>query len=97
MGLAQRLKKLERIVERKMPRIAEDSEEELSDEEEADRIGRYHWEGAMRGFTTCIDDEWSEAVAAARAAGHTEYQVGLRPYAMQIWCASGQPFNYPHF
>ena len=55
------------MVERKIPRIAEDSEEELSDEKEADRIGRYHWGSAIRGWSSCNDDQWNEVVTAALA------------------------------
>jgi hypothetical protein len=99
MGLAQRLKRLEKIAERLKQPDVDVSEKVLSDDEEADNTGKFLWAGGTGGchsrypssntktdLHTCDEYcEWGKAAEAARAAGHTEYHVGLRPIAMAIW------------
>jgi hypothetical protein len=92
MGFAQRLKKLENILARLPKPESEVVEKELTDEEEADALGVRSFQDEDKAEYFQSDSpyhtatrNWYAAVAAARREGHTEYHVGLRPFAMAMW------------
>jgi hypothetical protein len=68
----------------------------LSDDEEADRIGEFLWFGIAidkrhqrlrpgSPSRSPAQRAWDEAAEEAWAAGHREYHVSIRPYAMAVW------------
>jgi hypothetical protein len=98
MGFAQRLKKLENALGRLPPPLSKELQKERTDEEEADILGAgflwpqdeqqadyYKSDDSPLGTAMCA---WHAAAAAARRQGHTEYHLGLRPFAMAVWLLS---------
>ena len=98
MGLAQRIKKLESTLGLSKRPVADDAEIELTDEEWADWMGDFlwwpkgadldRWPGYFASTATHCDGPlgaWQEATLSAWREGHTDYHVGLRPYALAVW------------
>jgi hypothetical protein len=96
MRIRNRLARLERIFLDEAPVAEEYSETPRSDEEEADRTGEFLWVGfaidkrypsrwGRSPSNTAAQRAWDEAAEAAWVAGHREYHVGLRPFAMAVW------------
>jgi hypothetical protein len=91
----RRLAKLERIAAGCVRSVdLGEPEIECRDDQCADEIGMDFWRKEMEGESQYlpIDENfntamvaWYQATKAARQQGHTEYHVGLRPYAMPIW------------
>jgi len=99
MRLTQRLKKLEKTIGRSKQAQIEVPQRERTEEEEADEIGELLWFQTVMSknyppmyasstptcFSTGPMHAWNEAAELAWQAGHREYQIGLRPFAMAIW------------
>jgi hypothetical protein len=98
MGLEQRIKKLESSLNRRQQLVADETEIERTDEEWADWMGDFLWwpKGADMdrrpgyfasdyGHSAGPLGAWQDAARLAWQQGHTDYHVGLRPYALAVW------------
>jgi hypothetical protein len=95
MRIRSRLLRLERTVRDRAPDPVVPDEPILTDEEEAERTGKFLWCGFAidRRFPRpwrpppCnpLLGAWHKAAEAAWSAGHREYQTGMRDVSMAVW------------
>jgi hypothetical protein len=99
MRISSRLARLERAARARVVRTAA-SKAPMTVEQEADLMGVLLWmmpdcERHDRGLATdphmhekaAAFRAWDVVLEAARAAGHEDYHVGMRPEAMAVWIA----------